>query len=1398
MYRKSILSVVLFLALAGSVSAESYNWINLAPDTNSWEEPNNWRVAGSGYPGTGGVPGVDHYVLIRPKYNESQPYQVGPDIDVYVDVWEMEGPGGGQPMSIGAGGNFNIGFFWNWDDVGEFGEGDPTTVNITGNGVLRVGSGGWDIAERTGSRWELNVSGNPEITVAGNMRSTYDGDHDRRITRFYLNMGGGTLDVNGRLSWGAIEGEGGPWGGGGGELNVSGGATIDCNTLAYEGGGERDWTLNLDGGTITVIGEFSAPRRDPNLAPGDANAFMNLDSGTLECGSFNHGGYPYAMDINEGVFIIDGNEVAAMNADVNAGYITAFNGTVGVRVTYDEILDKTIVKADIVQVKAWGETPENYALNVCPDANNLSWQAGAYCVDDHNVYFGTSMSDVNESASPFLERHDTNSFTPSLELGKTYYWRVDEVNDGEVNSPWVGDIWEFTTNDGSVYDPYPRDLAIKVDPNNVELEWTSGCTAQSHDVYLGTDFGEVDDANSTSHPNVDYDNVTDANYSPGNLDFSTYYFWRIDEVDDGNTYKGRVWQFKTKAFIPDPNMVVWYKFDETSGNYVKDSSGHEIRGDIHDYRGDTWDPCDGRFPGCIHFHEDERVDLMDEVFDYIGQSISISVWWKDAFREDEDNNRFCGFGDDDLELLVRADSEREDDHGVRWQAGNDTNDRLEWTTDGLTWKDDWHHLVFTKNGPEGTMKIYFDTVLVASTTEASGVTLGQAAANAEEGFNIGTDRDGDSDFAGKADDFRVYRCEISQSKINGLFRGGNVGVAWRPSPYDGQVDVPYDVNLAWLPGDYVNDVNGHDVYFGTDFDDVNDANSTSHPNVEYGNVTDTNYAPVGLLELGQIYYWRVDEVNDSCSPYLWKGEVWRFTVAEYITIDDMEDYGPGYPITSAIAEEYGWDSGLSGYGTGSIIDLVTPTEYTWVLAHGGDQAMYYTYDSSGVPYYSEIVNSPHFELDPNDWTIKGVKMLTLWFYGDFDWGFPATAVERMYVGLEDTSNTYAEVAYGDGEGEDADDIAIAEWQEWNIALNQFTSVTLGNVDKLYIGFGDRDDPVEGGVGNVVFDSIRLYPPTCVPSKRPSEFAELDMDNDCAIGWGDVEIMGEEWLKSDVNLGQVSEPCDANLVGWWKFDEGSGNIAGDSSGKNHHGTLEINDVNVFWVAGHPNDVNYALDFDGGRVRVPDHQDLRPMHQVSVCAWIKYSDGQKDARVVVKGAGDKETYRLEVDGDDDLSFQIRDGNDYDPCEDEYEDYDADSDDDALERHEWIHVAGTFDGNTVKCYINGELAGESNDPNTRAIPFLAPDLDYTPHPSDLSIGKRPDNDDEDEFEGIIDDVRVYDYGLSAEEIGYLASDGTGLVVLQSIADVYAEPPGQGAINFKDLAKLGAAWFDEELWPE
>ncbi|MHC4708749.1 MAG: LamG domain-containing protein [Planctomycetota bacterium] len=348
------------------------------------------------------------------------------------------------------------------------------------------------------------------------------------------------------------------------------------------------------------------------------------------------------------------------------------------------------------------------------------------------------------------------------------------------------------------------------------------------------------------------------------------------------------------------------------------------------------------------------------------------------------------------------------------------------------------------------------------------------------------------------------------------------------------------------------------------------------------------------------------------------------------------------------------------------------------------------------------------------------------------------------------------------------------------------SLKLANIEMFYLGFGDRGGSTFGTDGSAYIDSIRLYPRTCVLTERPSEFAKLDLNDDCIISFGDVEIMAEDWLEADVNLGAITQPSDANLVGWWEFDEGNGNLVTDSSGNDHNGVIETNDVDVWWVAGR-GDVNYALDFDGGIVRVPDACELRPTRKLTVCAWIQYFEKQnKGSRIVNKGMNDKETFVLQVDEEDRGSFYVRDANKPDE-----NDYDVNSID-RLDRGDWIHLAGTYDNNSVKFYLNGELKDTLDEPNAWGI-TLSQDT------NDMEIGNSLlDPEDDKSFRGLIDEVRLYDRALSAEEIAWLASDGIGTVSVQSIANlVNDEDLGERAVNFRDFAILADDWLKQELYP-
>ncbi|UCC22785.1 MAG: hypothetical protein JSW23_01575, partial [Planctomycetota bacterium] len=110
-------------------------------------------------------------------------------------------------------------------------------------------------------------------------------------------------------------------------------------------------------------------------------------------------------------------------------------------------------------------------------------------------------------------------------------------------------------------------------------------------------------------------------------------------------------------------------------------------------------------------------------------------------------------------------------------------------------------------------------------------------------------------------------------------------LAVNPNPADGSVNIAYDVVLSWTPGP---NASSHDVYFGTDFNSVSDATTTSGEYMlsQDANSYDTNdYDPCGL-EFSKDYYWRIDGVN---GPDSYKGDVWSFTVrgAADFTCDGM-------------------------------------------------------------------------------------------------------------------------------------------------------------------------------------------------------------------------------------------------------------------------------------------------------------------------------------------------------------------------------------------------------------------------------------------------------------------------------------------------------------------------------
>jgi len=910
------------------------------------------------------------------------------------------------------------------------------------------------------------------------------------------------------------------------------------------------------------------------------------------------------------------------------------------------------------------------------------------------------------------------------------------------------------------HNPCPESGAKDV-PLDVILSWTAGGFAVAHDVYFGTSWDDVNAA-APSVPLGVYKGVQSANsYNPGLVALDTTYYWRVDEVNSTNPespWKGQVWSFETPSLIIDPNMVLWYKFDEVDGDDAEDWSGYENHANVDGPdEGPDWDAKDGRFGGSLGFADETDVEIPAAAMATIDRGVTVTMWLKDADRPTSDNWVFGadGVGGSSIQAAVAGSA-----GDVIWRAGDDANDIITWDLDGQSAGDiaGWHNWAFVKDEVSGNISIYFDAKIVESNDV---VTTGTLANVAGRQMRIGAAEGDSSTFVGRVDDFRVYNKALTAAEIRDVFRGGELDLAWSPAPGDNATDVSRDVVLLWSAGDSAVE---HDVYFGTNWDDVNDA-TTATPGIYRGNYEPNEYDPCGL-ELETIYYWRIDEVNDTNRC---KGVVWQFTTADYLVIDDMESYdNDGNSIFDTWIDGDGDTNGVGGNGTGSSLDFETD------IVHDGQQAMVYSYDNNDSqsvhPYnWSEAALG---WTGPQDWTANGVKALRLHFFGDPN--NDANESERMYVALEDDSSNVVVVQYSG----DADDVKKQQWQEWNIPLSDFNDggVDLHKIKGLHIGFGDRNEPEEpGGTGVVYFDDIRLYRPWCVPEIGP----DYDWSGNCIVDLADVGIMADEWLKADAVL-DVEAPL-VGPVAWWELDDGSGTTASDSSGNGNSGTLE---GSTTWVAGWVG--THAVEFadDDARIRVPHSAELMPS-TVSVTAWIYPAAASPyPARVLAKGIddGDWEAYYMLFSDEQEVFWTIRDFNHWNHA--------VGSSD--LDLNEWIHVGGTYDGDALKLYINGQLDAEDS---TGGVGMLWDS-------NDLSIGNRADADNR-AFIGKIDDVRVYDYGLNTAEVAYIATmstgnPGTGYIPLVSPVNIYDEEPmGEKAVNFRDFAKLMGHWLEEELWP-
>ncbi|MHC4396823.1 MAG: LamG-like jellyroll fold domain-containing protein [Planctomycetota bacterium] len=322
----------------------------------------------------------------------------------------------------------------------------------------------------------------------------------------------------------------------------------------------------------------------------------------------------------------------------------------------------------------------------------------------------------------------------------------------------MGEIWElYAQGKGKAYNPNPADGATAVDPNTT-LTWSpAGKDVVSHDVYLGTTFDDVNDAN-TADAGIYKDTVDVNSFDPGTMSNDTTYYWRIDEVGASNTYKGDVWSFTTFVL----NLVSWWQFEEGTGTHANDSVGSN---DGTLVGGPNW------VAGKIGSHAldfngvEDYVALPDTIKNSLGTNYTVSAWVNtNTISRAHAVAAYRQF--DSWEIFFQLDQYNAD---VRFIVMDDSRDIAIASSSGAITTGGWYHVAGVREG--NTLHVYVNGIkgtsdsAIFGTISSNNFKIGALQTSASGG----TPR---SYFDGNIDDVRIYDVALTSGDIQQLYQQG--------------------------------------------------------------------------------------------------------------------------------------------------------------------------------------------------------------------------------------------------------------------------------------------------------------------------------------------------------------------------------------------------------------------------------------------------------------------------------------------------------------------------------------------------------------------------------------------------------------------------------------------------
>jgi hypothetical protein len=910
----------------------------------------------------------------------------------------------------------------------------------------------------------------------------------------------------------------------------------------------------------------------------------------------------------------------------------------------------------------------------------------------------------------------------------------------------------------------PSNSTIGVAVNPTTLNWDTATGATSYEVQIST-------ASDFSSITVDQTNDTATSTQVNGLTNNTTYYWRVMAVNGvaGSAWS-QTWSFTT---VSDNPLVAQLKMDEGSGTVLIDASDYSNNGTT--IGNPQW--VTGKTGQALQLDgSSQYATVANSTSLNPANAITLAAW----VRPLQSGTQY---------IIKKAISNTTDGYElslsntgkvffrINQQTSADVyrvNSITSFPTDGNTWM----HIAATYDGI--TLKVYVNGVLEGSLSPATPPAISSNTLS----LGIGAQPDGTSKLMGAIDDARIYDKALNAADILNIVAETSPVAPTLTSPANNATNIAVNgTNLNW---NAVAAASSYQVQVST----VSDFSSTVF---DQSDISTNNISVPGLNNFS-LYYWRVRATN-VIGTGDWSA-AWNFTTISNATLVGNWKLEEGSGTTIVDASQYGnngtttgnpvWVTGKIGqalqlngsqYATvpdnGSLNPTNAITLAAWIkpetsvnpqyiikkaisnttdgyelsLSNTGKVFFRINQKTSADVYRVNSVTS--YPTDGNTWmhvaaTYDGTT-LKIYVNGVLDASLSPAAPPAI------SSNTLLLGIGAQSDGTSRFKGAIDEALIYNTALNASDILNIvaqaSPVAPVLTSPANSATNIAVNPTNLNWNAIAAVASYQVQVSTVSDFSSTVFDQSNILT-NTVAVSGLNnfsryyWrvrAKNAVGTGDWSAVwnlttiSNATLVGSWKMEEGSGTTIVDASQYGNNGTTTGSPV---WVTGK---IGQALQLNGTSqyATVPNNGSLNPTNAITLAVWIKPEllSTQNILKKAISGTTDG--YELSLSNTGKVFFRINQKTSADAYRvNSLTSYPTDG-------NTWMHIAATYDGTTLKIYINGVLDASLSPAAPPAI---------SSNTLSLGVGAQPDGTSK--FKGAIDEAQVYNVALGAAEIANLAT--------------------------------------------